>query len=95
MNVRIISSSVLAVALVATTAGVYAAPRFDQITVLGFTASVPHIAPGASIAECKINMIRADGRTYCFGKDKALETFTNDVPINIESDQETYAFRGA
>ena len=44
MYVRTISNFVLAVALMATTAGVYAAQNFDQITVLGMTLSVPHIA---------------------------------------------------
>lgn len=95
MNVRMISSSVLAVALMATTAGVYAAPKFDQITVLGFTVSVPHIAPGGRTSQCQINTTRPDGRTNCFGKDKALDALTDDAPTNIEDDQETYAFRGA
>ena len=44
MYVRTISNFVLAVALMATTAGVHAAQNFDQITVLGMRLSVPHIA---------------------------------------------------
>ena len=43
MNGRTISSFVLAGALTATSACVYAAQTLDQITVLGKTVSVPHI----------------------------------------------------
>jgi hypothetical protein len=99
MNVRTISSSIFAVALVATTAGVCAAQEFDQITVLGKTVSVPHIA---SRAECKVNMTREDGKTYCFSNDKALDAFMNDalgwgtfVVTNIQKAKETYGLRGA
>jgi hypothetical protein len=44
MYVRTTSNFILAVALMATTASVYAVQDFDQITVLGMTLSVPHIA---------------------------------------------------
>ena len=44
MYVRTTSNFVLAVALMATTASVYAAQDVDQVTVLGMTLSVPHIA---------------------------------------------------
>jgi hypothetical protein len=121
MNVRTISSLALAGALMATTAGVYAAQKFDQITVLGKTVSVPHIEAttdgvyaaqkfdeitvlgktvsvpniASSIAECKVNMTRENGRTYCFSNDKALDAFMNDAPISIDNGKEPYGFRGA
>ena len=95
MNSRTISSFVLAVALMAATAGVYAAQTFDQITVLGQTLSVPHIPSLGSTAGCKVNMTREDGRTYCFSNDKALDAFMNDAPISMDNDKETYGFRGA
>ena len=94
MNVRTIGSLALAVALTATTAGVYAAQKFDQITVLGKTVSVPHIASRGSTAECEVNMTRENGRTYCFSNDKALDAFMNDAPINIDKGKETFGFRG-
>ena len=55
MNARTISISILAAALMASTSGAYAAQGLDQITLLGFTMSVPHIA---SRAECQVNMTR-------------------------------------
>ena len=79
MSVRTISNSILAAALMATTAGVYAAEELDEITVLGFTVSVPHIAPGGSTTECKVSSTRADGRTNCLSKDKALDAYVNDA----------------
>jgi hypothetical protein len=100
MNARTISSSVLAAALMASTAGVYAAAQeLDQITVLGFTMSVPHIA---SRTECQVNMTREDGKTYCFRSDKALDAFMGDalgwgtfLVDDIQKAKETYGFRGA
>jgi len=100
MNARIISSSVLAAALMASTGGVYAAAQeLDQITVLGFTMSVPHIA---SRAECQVNMTREDGKTYCFRSDKALDAFMGDalgwgtfLVDDVQNPKETYGFRGA
>ena len=104
MNVRTIRSFVLAVALMATTAVVYAAQEFDQVTVLGFTVSVPQgsIASRSSTAECNVNLTREDGKTYCFSDDKALDAFMNDgrgwgtfVVTHIQKAKETYGFRGA
>ncbi len=102
MNGRTINSFALAVTLMATTAGVYAAQKFDQITVLGFTVSVPHIASDGSTAACKVNMTREDGRTYCFSNDKALDAYMNDtlgwgtfVEPDIQKGNETFGFRGA
>jgi hypothetical protein len=99
MNVRTISSFIFAVALMATAAGVHAAQEFDQITVLGKTVSVPHIA---SRAECKVNMTREDGKTYCFSNDKALDAFAKDalgwgtfLVTDIQKAKEIYGFRGA
>ena len=83
----------------ATTAGVYAAQELDRITVLGFTLSVPHIA---SQAECRVNMTREDGKTYCFSNDKALDAFRSEalgwgrfLVNDIQKAKETYGFRGA
>jgi hypothetical protein len=95
MNVRTTSSLVFAVALMATTAGVYAAPESDQITVLGKTVLVTHIA---SRAECKVNMTRENGKTYCFSNDNALDAFINDAlgwGTFLQEAKETYGFRGA
>jgi hypothetical protein len=99
MNVRTLSSSVLAVALMGSTAGVYAGQELDQITVLGFTVSVPHIA---SRAECQVNMTREDGKTSCFISDKALDAFMSNalgwgtfLVNDTQKAKETYGLRGA
>jgi hypothetical protein len=99
MNARTISICTLAAALMASTSGAYAAQGLDQITVLGFTMSVPHIA---SRAECQVNMTREDGKTYCFSSDKALDAFMGDalgwgtfLVDDIQKAKETYGFRGA
>ncbi len=98
MNVCTISRFVFAAASMATTAGAYAVQKSDQITVLGFTVSVPHIA---SRGECKANMLREDGETACFNNDEALDAFMNAlgwgtfVVTDIQKTKETFGLRGA
>jgi hypothetical protein len=63
MKARRTRSFVLAVALTATTAGVYPAQEFDQVSVLGKTVPVAHIASRGSTVDCKVNMTREDSLT--------------------------------
>jgi len=95
MNVRTISSSIFAVALMATTAGVYAAQEFGRdsvyahagktatstnpITVLGFTVVGATVSVQSYITS----------RPSSTPNDKALDAITRDALIIING------FRGA
>lgn len=40
--------------------------------------------------ECKVNMVREDGKTYCFSNDKAMDAFMKDVPTNMKKAKEVF-----
>jgi hypothetical protein len=93
MNGRTISSFVLAVALTATTAGVYAAQTFDQITVLGKTMSVPHIASATNVyAAQRFDQITVLGETLSVPHIASLKS-TAGCKVNMtREDGRTYCF---
>lgn len=40
--------------------------------------------------ECKVNLTREDGKTYCFSSDRAMESFMKDPTTNIKKAKETF-----
>ena len=40
--------------------------------------------------ECKVNVTREDGKTYCFSNDRALEAFMKDPNANMKKATETF-----
>ena len=40
--------------------------------------------------ECKVNLTREDGKTYCFSNDRALEAFMKDPTNNMKKANETF-----
>jgi YHS domain-containing protein len=40
--------------------------------------------------ECKVNLTREDGKTYCFSNDRALEAFMKDPTTNMKKAEETF-----
>lgn len=40
--------------------------------------------------ECKVNMVREDGKTYCFSNDKAMDAFMKDVPTHMKKAKEVF-----
>ena len=93
MNGRTISSFVLAVAWMGTTAGVYAAQKFDQITVLGKTVSVPHIASATNVdAAPTFDQITVLGETFSVPHIASLGS-TSGCKVNMtREDGRTYCF---
>jgi hypothetical protein len=93
MNGHTISSFVLAGALMATTAGVCAAQTFDQITVLGKTMSVPHIALATNVHVAQtFDQITVLGETLSVPHIAFLES-TGGCKVNMtREDGRTYCF---
>lgn len=42
------------------------------------------------MTDCSINMTRADGKTYCFSSDKAMDAFMKNPVQNMSRSMETY-----
>ena len=40
--------------------------------------------------DCNVNMLGADGKTYCFSSDKAKESFMKDPVLNTKKAKETF-----
>lgn len=40
--------------------------------------------------DCKVNMTREDGKTYCFSSDKAMANFMKEPQRNMSKAKETY-----
>ena len=40
--------------------------------------------------DCKVNMTREDGKTYCFSSDKAMANFMKEPSRNMSKAKETY-----
>ena len=40
--------------------------------------------------DCKVNMTREDGKTYCFSNDKAMANFMKEPSRNMSKAKETY-----
>lgn len=42
------------------------------------------------MTDCSVNMTRADGKTYCFSSDKAMDAFMKNPVQNMSRSTETY-----
>lgn len=42
------------------------------------------------MTDCSINMTRADGKTYCFSSDRAMDSFMSNPVQNMSRSTETY-----
>ena len=40
--------------------------------------------------QCKVNMTRADGKTYCFSNDEAMDAFMKAPSVNMNKAKETF-----
>jgi YHS domain-containing protein len=40
--------------------------------------------------DCKVNMTREDGKTYCFSTDRAMDAFMKDPSGNAKKATETF-----
>ncbi|HZP88667.1 MAG TPA: hypothetical protein VFB54_17795 [Burkholderiales bacterium] len=49
------------------------------------------LANGKNVpTDCKINMTRSDGKTYCFSSDEAMDNFMKSPTVNLKKAQEKF-----
>ncbi|HZP85535.1 MAG TPA: hypothetical protein VFB54_01860 [Burkholderiales bacterium] len=77
------STSILFAALMAFSISAFAA-EFNDECGWGL-ANGQHVK-----TQCKVNVTREDGKTYCFSNDRALEAFMKDPTVNLKKATETF-----
>ena len=78
-----IISGVLAAGLIAISASAFAG-EYNNECNWGL-ANGKHVS-----TDCKVNMTREDGKTYCFSNDKALDAFMQSPAANMTKAKETF-----
>ena len=76
--------SILFAALMGLSMAAFAAPEYNNECSWGL-ANGKHVQ-----TECKVNMTRENGKTYCFSNDRALDAFMQDPSGNAKKAEETF-----
>jgi hypothetical protein len=78
------ATSILFAALMGLSMSAFAAAEYNNECSWGL-ANGKHVK-----TECKVNMTREDGKTYCFSNDRALESFMKDATANLKKAEEAF-----
>ena len=78
------ATSILFAALMGLSLPAFAAAEYNNECSWGL-ANGKHV-----MTDCKVNMTRENGKTYCFSNDRALEAFMKDASGNTKKAEEAF-----